>query len=166
MTATTDNDTFRIRDAAGVYRSVPKDRLIESAKHCILQRFNQDAITIRSPQDTEDYLQTMIADLDHEVFGFIFLDNRHRVIACRKLFRGTIDGTSVYPRECLKLALELSAAAAICFHNHPSGISEPSQADERITRRLKSAFELVDIRLLDHLVVGETVTSMASRGLL
>ncbi|MCH9674308.1 MAG: DNA repair protein RadC [Gammaproteobacteria bacterium] len=166
MMTTTDNDTFRIRDAAGVYRSVPKDRLIEGAKHCILQRFNQDAIAIKSPTDTEDYLQTLLADLEHEVFGFILLDNRHRVLGCRELFRGTIDGTSVYPRECVKLALELNAAAVICFHNHPSGISEPSQADERITRRLKAAFELVDIRILDHLVVGQTVTSMASRGLL
>ena len=117
---TTNSDTFRIRDASGVYRSVPKDRLIESAKHCILDRFNREAITIRSPQDTEAYLQTLIADLEHEVFGFIFLDNRHRIIACRELFRGTVDGTSVYPRECAKLALELNAAAVICFHNHPN----------------------------------------------
>jgi len=166
MTTKTDTNTFRIRDAHGVYRSVPKDQLIEGAKQCILERFNREAITIRSPKDTEDYLQTLLGDLEHEVFGFIFLDNRHRIIACRELFRGTVDGTSVYPRECVKDALELNAAAIIAFHNHPSGVAEPSQADERITRRLKVALELVDIRLLDHLIVGESVTSMASRGLL
>ena len=166
MTTKTNIDTFRIRDACGVYRSVPKDHLIESAKQCILQRFNHEAICIRSPKDTEDYLQTLLGGLEHEVFGFIYLDNRHRIIACREMFRGTVDGTSVYPRECVKDALKLNAAALIAFHNHPSGVAEPSQADERITRRLKSALELVDIRLLDHLIVGETVTSMASRGML
>ena len=79
MATTSDSATFRIRDSSGVYRSVPQKRLIKSAKHCILQRFNRDAITIGSPKDTEDYLQTLLADLEHEVFGFIFLDNRHRV---------------------------------------------------------------------------------------
>lgn len=166
MTTKTDSSTFRIRDAQGIYRSVPTDRLIESAKQCIMQRFNNESISIRSPADSEQYLQTLLADLEHEVFGFVFLNNRHTVLACREMFRGTIDGTSVYPRECVKEALRVNAAAALAFHNHPSGISEPSQADERITRRIKSAFELVDIRLLDHLIIGKTVTSMASRGLL
>ncbi len=166
MTTKTGIETCRIRDAHGVYRSVPTNQLIASAKQCILERFNHAKITIRSPHDTEEYLQTLLGDLEHEVFGFIFLDNRHRIIASREMFRGTIDGTSIYPRECVKTALELNAAALIAYHNHPSGVAEPSQADERITRRLKSAFELVDIRLLDHLIVGERVTSMASRGLL
>ena len=122
---------------------------------------------IRSPADTENFLQSRMGHLGHELFCCLFLDNRHRVLRFAELFRGTIDGTSVYPREVVKEALAVNAAAVILAHNHPSGVAEPSQADERITRRLKSALELVDIRLLDHLVVGHgRATSLASRGLL
>ena len=123
--------------------------------------------SIRSPADTEAFLQAHMRHLDHEVFCCLFLDNRHRVLCFDKLFRGTIDGTSVYPREVVKEALAVNAAGIILAHNHPSGVAEPSQADERITRRLKSALELVDIRLLDHLIIGDgRATSLASRGLL
>ena len=122
---------------------------------------------IRSPADTEGYLQSRLRHLDHELFCCLFLDNRHRVLTFNELFRGTIDGTSVYPREVVKEALAVNAAAVILAHNHPSGVAEPSQADERITRRLKAALELVDIRLLDHLIIGDgRATSLASRGLL
>ncbi len=122
---------------------------------------------IRSPADTEAFLMARLRDLPHELFCCIYLDNRHRIIAFEELFRGTIDGTSVYPREVVKQALAANAAAVILAHNHPSGVAEPSQADERITRRLKSALELVDIRLLDHLVIGDGAsTSLASRGML
>jgi DNA repair protein RadC len=119
---------------------------------------------IRSPMDTEDFLKARLTGLEHESFCIIYLDNRHRVIDFDELFRGTVDGTSVYPREVVKESLARNAAAIILAHNHPSGVAEPSQADERITKRLKAALELVDIRVLDHLIVGETVTSMASRG--
>ena len=122
---------------------------------------------IRSPGDTEAFLQARMRHLGHEVFCCLFLDNRHRVLRFDELFRGTIDGTSVYPREVVKEALAVNAAAVILAHNHPSGVAEPSQADERITKRLKSALELVDIRLLDHLIVGDgCATSLASRGML
>ncbi len=122
---------------------------------------------IRSPADTETYLQARLQHLGHELFCCLYLDNRHRVLAFVELFRGTIDGTSVYPREVVKEALAVNAAAVILAHNHPSGVAEPSQADERITKRLRSALELVDIRLLDHLIIGAgRATSMASRGLL
>ncbi len=122
---------------------------------------------IRSPADSEQFLKARLRDLPHELFCCLFLDNRHRVLAFEPLFRGTIDGTSVYPREVVKQALAANAAAVILAHNHPSGVAEPSQADERITRRLKAALELVDIRLLDHLVIGDgCCTSLASRGLL
>jgi len=122
---------------------------------------------LKSPADTEDYLRARLRDLPHEVFCCLYLDNRHRVLRFAELFRGTIDGTSVYPREVVKEALAVNAAALILAHNHPSGVAEPSQADERITRRLKAALDLVDIRLLDHLIVGDGVsTSLASRGLL
>ncbi len=124
-------------------------------------------VSIRSPADTEAFLQARMRHLDHELFCCLFLDNRHRVLSFDELFRGTIDGTSVYPREVVKEALAVNAAAVILAHNHPSGVAEPSQADERITRRLKSALELVDIRLLDHLIIGDgRATSLAGRGLL
>ena len=123
--------------------------------------------SIRSPADTEGYLQARMRHLGHELFCCLFLDNRHRVLRFNELFRGTIDGTSVYPREVVKEALAINAAAVILAHNHPSGVAEPSQADERITRRLKAALELVDIRLLDHLIIGDgRATSLASRGLI
>ena len=122
---------------------------------------------IRSPADTEQYLMARLGNLRHELFGCLFLDNRHRVLRFAALFRGTIDGTSVYPREVVKEALDVNAAAVILAHNHPSGVAEPSQADERITRRLRAALELVDIRLLDHLVIGDgRAVSLASRGLI
>ncbi len=122
---------------------------------------------IRSPADTEAYLIAKLRDLPHELFCCLYLDNRHRIISFDELFRGTIDGTSVYPREVVKQALSVNAAAVIVAHNHPSGVAEPSQADERITRRLKAALELVDIRLLDHLVIGDgKVSSLAKRGML
>lgn len=122
---------------------------------------------IRSPSDTETFLMARLRDRPHEVFCCLFLDNRHRVVSFDELFRGTIDGTSVYPREIVKQALKVNAAAVILAHNHPSGVAEPSQADERITRRVRSALELVDIRLLDHLIIGDGIsTSLASRGMI
>lgn len=124
-------------------------------------------ISIRSPADTQSFLHAKLRHLPHEMFCCLYLDNRHRVLRFDPLFRGTIDGTSVYPREVVKEALAINAAAVILAHNHPSGVAEPSQADERITQRLKSALELVDIRLLDHLIIGQAqTTSLASRGLL
>ncbi len=123
--------------------------------------------SIKSPADTEAFLTAKLRDLPHELFCCLYLDNRHRVILFDELFRGTIDGTSVYPREVVKQALSVNAAAVIVAHNHPSGVAEPSQADERITRRLKSALELVDIRLLDHLVIGDgKASSLAKRGMI
>ena len=107
-----------------------------------------------------------LRDNPAEVFACLFLDNRHRVIAYEELFRGTIDGASVHPREVVKRALHFNTAAVILAHNHPSGIAEPSQADERITQRLKDALALVDIRLLDHMIIGDDVVSFAERGLL
>jgi DNA repair protein RadC len=122
---------------------------------------------IRSPADTEAFLTARLRDLPHELFCCLYLDNRHRIIHFEELFRGTIDGTSVYPREIVKQSLSVNAAAIILAHNHPSGVAEPSQADERITRRIKAALDLVDIRLLDHLIIGDGMSiSLASRGIL
>ncbi|MBT2969657.1 MAG: DNA repair protein RadC [Candidatus Thiodiazotropha taylori] len=122
---------------------------------------------LSKPDETRDFLRLRLADYRNEVFGCLFVDNRHRIIAVRELFQGTIDGASVYPRVVVQQAMEVNAAAVVFFHNHPSGVAEPSHADEAITRRLKDALALVDVRVLDHFVVsaGESV-SFAERGLL
>jgi DNA repair protein RadC len=120
-----------------------------------------------SPAATRDFLIARLRDSPHELFCCLHLDNRHRLIAFDELFRGTIDGASVHPREVVKQALARNAAALILAHNHPSGVAEPSQADELITRRLREALALVDIRVLDHLIVADTgCLSFAERGLL
>jgi DNA repair protein RadC len=123
--------------------------------------------SLASPRTTRDYLLARLRDLEHEVFCCLYLDNRHRLIHFEELFRGTIDGASVHPREVVKRALQWNSAALIVAHNHPSGIAEPSQADEFITLRIKEALALVDIRLLDHIVIGDGATvSLAERGIL
>jgi DNA repair protein RadC len=122
---------------------------------------------MESPEVTEQYLKSVLRDHPHEVFACLFLDTRHRVIAFEELFHGTIDGATVYPRVVVEKALRHGAAALIAAHNHPSGVSEPSLADQAITRRLKDALALLDIRLLDHFVIGDgQPVSMAARGLL
>ena len=122
---------------------------------------------LTSTADTRDFLQAHLRDRGEEYFCCLFLDNRHRVLAFEELFRGTLNGTSVYPREVLKRALALNAAAVVLVHNHPSGVAEPSRADELLTQRLKEALGQVEVRLLDHLVVGDGETvSFAERGLI
>jgi DNA repair protein RadC len=121
---------------------------------------------LENPGATRRYLQTVMRDHPHEVFAALFLDTRHRVITFEELFRGTIDGATVYPRVVAEKALRHGAAALIVAHNHPSGVSEPSLADQAITKRLKEALALLDIRLLDHFIIGEgEPVSMAARGL-
>ena len=123
--------------------------------------------SISDPEITRRFLQLKLRCYTREVFACLFLDNQHRLIKYEELFFGTIDGATVHPREVVKKALEFNAAAVIFAHNHPSGISEPSQADKRITERLRAALTLVEIRVLDHLVVGDAeITSFAERGLL
>src|ERR1700723_1212515 len=122
--------------------------------------------SLASPRATRDYLSARLRDLEHEIFCCLYLDKRHRLIKFEELFRGTLDGASVHPREIVKLALQRNAAAVIIAHNHPSGVAEPSQADEFITQRVKEALALVDIRLLDHIIIGDGATvSLAERGL-
>ncbi|GAB4191492.1 MAG: DNA repair protein RadC [Wenzhouxiangellaceae bacterium] len=120
-----------------------------------------------SPEITRDYLISHLRDRRREIFTCLFLDTRHRLIACEDLFHGTVDGASVHPRIVVERALANNAAALIAAHNHPSGVTEPSQADLSLTRRLKNALELMDVRLLDHFIVGEgEPLSLAQRGLL
>ena len=130
-----------------------------------LEERMQRGDALASPDDTRRYLHARLRAHPFEVFACLFLDNRHRVISCEEMFRGTIDGTSVHPRTIVQRALSLNAAALIAAHNHPSGVAEPSQADRSLTRRLQEALGLVDVRLLDHLVIGDGETvSFAERG--
>ncbi|PUA27649.1 MAG: hypothetical protein B0W54_13955 [Cellvibrio sp. 79] len=122
---------------------------------------------LTSPDLVRQYLSAQLRHQPREVFAVLFLDNQNRLIAYEELFFGTIDGASVYPREVVRRAISHNAAALILSHNHPSGVAEPSQADQRITQRLQAALELIDVRVLDHMVVGDTeVISFAERGLI
>jgi len=145
---------------------VSADGIVQMAKQILNQRFAKGK-PITDPIESMSFLSLKLAHYEYEIFSVIFLDNRHKVIAYEELFRGTIDGASVYPREVVKRALHLNAAAVILAHNHPSGETEPSQSDKQITQRLTDALNLVDIRVLDHIIIGgaESV-SMAQRGLI
>ncbi|MCK7472173.1 MAG: DNA repair protein RadC [Desulfomicrobium escambiense] len=148
-------------------RRAEEDAIIAQALAILAERLRTaDEPALTSPDAARHYLQLRLGQLEYEVFGMLWLDNRHRVVAIEELFRGTIDGASVYPREVVKAGLRCNGAAALAFHNHPSGVSEPSADDLRMTRRLREALALVDIRLLDHLIVGDTCLSLAERGLL
>lgn len=136
-----------------------------SHRYLLCQIRGQDVLT--SPEATRDYLKLRLHRSPHEVFACLFLDNRHRVISYDELFHGTIDGASVHPRVVVQRVLATNAAAVIFAHNHPSGVAEPSQADLRITQRLKEALSLIDVRVLDHVIIGDGEgTSLAERGLL
>ena len=140
--------------------------VLELARRHLGERLQRGDLLL-NPEATRRYLITTLGDLPHEVFCCLFLDTRHRLICYEELFQGTIDGASVHPREVVRRALHHNAAAVILAHNHPSGVAEPSDADQRITRRLKQALQLMDIRVLDHLVVGDrTAMSFAEHGLL
>lgn len=148
------------------FREATFDEILAGARHALSLRVRRGAC-LTSPKAARDYLTMRLADRGHEVFTILFLDTRHRLIDCVDLFRGTIDGASVHPREVVKEALARNAAAVILAHNHPSGVAEPSQADELITQRLREALALIDVRVLDHLIVaGPAVTSLAERGVL
>ncbi|MEZ0238193.1 MAG: DNA repair protein RadC [Methylophilaceae bacterium] len=140
--------------------------VLEIARRSLAARLQQTPV-FDSPQTVKDYLQLQLASKPHEVFAVLFLDTQHRLLAFEELFRGTLNQASVYPREVVKRALALNAAAAILAHNHPSGVAEPSRADEALTQALKAALALVDVRVLDHFVVARgSVVSFAERGLL
>jgi DNA repair protein RadC len=148
------------------FRAATLDEIMAAARHALSNRIRRGTV-FDSPKATADYLTARLAQREYESFTLIYLDNRNRLIACQDLFRGTIDGASVHPREVVKEALRHNAAAVIMAHNHPSGIAEPSHADELITQRLREALALVDIRVLDHLIVaGGTTLSFSERGLL
>lgn len=140
--------------------------VLEMARRHLSSQLQQGDL-LSSPDLVRNYLSAQLRHRHQEVFAVLFLDTQNHLLAYDELFFGTIDGASVYPREVVKKALARNAAAVILAHNHPSGVAEPSQADKRITERLKAALELVDIRVLDHMVVGnKEVVSFAERGLI
>lgn len=171
MSATTSPKKVRIKNRFSAIKIVKlneseKESLIALA-FSVLQEQHKPGSVLQSPNQTRDYLRLRMMDHKAEVFGCLFLDNQHRVIETVEMFQGTIDGAAVYPRVVVQKALTLNAAAIMFFHNHPSGVAEPSRSDEAITRQLKEALALVDIRVLDHFIVtaSESV-SLAERGLL
>lgn len=157
---------FCAQPGMGASKYAQLQAALELSRRHMLQALQRDDC-LSSPLLTRRYLLTRMRAYPREVFLCLFLDNQHRVIACEELFQGTLDGSMVHPREILRRALHHNAAALIFAHNHPSGVAEPSQADVNMTHRLKNALALVDIRTLDHLVVGDMeVTSLAERGML
>lgn len=161
-----DQDSFCAAVGLGSAKFVQLQATLEIAKRHLLESLRRTDV-IGSPEQTRLYLKSHLRAYQQEVFLCLFLDSRHAVIASEELFYGTIDGASVYPREVVKRALQHNAAALIFAHNHPSGVAEPSQADIRITERLKAALALVDVRVLDHMIVGDgEVVSLAERGLM
>lgn len=139
--------------------------VMEMARRALAQQLAA-APVFDSPARVKDYLALQLAGRPHEVFAVLFLDAQHRLLRLEELFQGTLTQTSVYPREVVKRALQLNAGAVVLAHNHPSGVAEPSRADEYLTQTLKTALQLVDVRVLDHVVVGQgQVVSMAERGL-
>jgi len=140
--------------------------VLEVARRCLKEDLHAGS-ALTSPGAVRDYLRLAIGTREHEVFVCLWLDARHRIISCDEMFRGTLTHTSVYPREIVKAGLKANAAAVIFAHNHPSGVAQPSQADELLTRNLKEALTLVDIKVLDHFIVaGNQTISFAERGLL
>lgn len=160
------DSSLLVRDAQGRYLLASADQIIDAARQVIDQKMQRGA-SFTSPALVKEYLVAKLSGFEHEVFAVLFLDSQHRLIEYVEMFRGTIDSASVYPREVIKEALRLNAAAVIISHNHPSGNPEPSSADKALTARLKEALALVDVRTLDHIIVaGADTTSFAERGLL
>lgn len=161
-----DQQAFCQRKGLGIAKYVQLQASVEMAKRRLYESIERGDV-LTSPVDSRNYVTTRLRDLQHEVFACLFLDNAHRVIKFDQLFQGSINGASVHPREVVKQALACNAAAVILAHNHPSGNSQPSSADKDITKRLSDALGLVDIRVLDHLIIGDgPAFSFAERGLL
>ena len=157
--------SLMVRDAQGRYLLATADQILEAARQAIEHKMQRGA-SFTSPAAVKEYLCAKLAGFEHEVFAVLFLDTQHRLIEYAEMFRGIIDSASVYPRELVKEALRLNAAAVIVSHNHPSGNPEPSSADRALTLRLKETLALVDVRTLDHVIVaGNDTASFAEQGL-
>ncbi|MDA9982162.1 DNA repair protein RadC [Gammaproteobacteria bacterium] len=163
---TADQRTACSQAGFGRIRYATLQAVLELGRRYLAERMREvNALT--SPQAARTYLKSCLRDRPYEVFGCLYLDTKHRPISFEELFRGTIDGASVYPREVVRTVLANNAAAVILAHNHPSGVAEPSSADQSLTHRLKAALALVDVRLIDHIIVGDGESvSFSERGLL
>ena len=162
----TDAERLKQVKGLGPAKRAEVAAVLELARRAVLEQLAQRPV-FETPAQVKHYVQLQLGALAHEVFAVLFLDAQHRLLHYEEMFRGSLTQTSVYPREVVKRKLELNAAALIFAHNHPSGRAEPSRADEHLTQTLKSALALVDVRVLDHLVVGRgAVISFAERGLL
>lgn len=161
-----DHVTFCQTHGLGTAKYVQLQAVLEMGRRYLEEGLRRGE-EMTSVAATRRYLKAQLAHEPHEVFACLFLDNRHRVLAFEPMFYGTIDGASVHPRQVVKRALFHNTAAVILAHNHPSGVAEPSAADCQITRRLREALELIDVRLLDHVIIGDgEPVSLAERGLL
>ncbi|MFQ6021243.1 MAG: DNA repair protein RadC [Acidiferrobacterales bacterium] len=161
-----ERDAFCSTPGLGQAKYVQLQAAVEMSRRHLGETLQRGRM-LASPRDTEMYLHARLGDREQEVFCCLYLDNRHRVLAFEELFQGTIDGTAVYAREVVKRALFHNAAAVILAHNHPSGVAEPSQADQILTARLKEALALVEVRVLDHFVIGDRqMVSFSDRGLI
>jgi DNA repair protein RadC len=159
-------EDFSQTKGLGAAKYVQLQAALELARRAIDEGLRRDTV-LNSPQRVRQYLQLQLARREHEVFAVLYLDSQNRLLKCEELFRGTLTQTSVHPREVVKQALRHNAASVILAHNHPSGVAEPSRADELLTRALKDALALVEVRVLDHLIVaGNATVSFAERGLL
>lgn len=159
-------DELKATKGLGPAKRAELAAVLEIARRVLAERLAAQP-GFEQPQAVKDYLSLQLAALDHEVFGVMFLDAQHRLVQFETLFRGSLTQTSVHPREVARRALALNAAAVVLAHNHPSGVAEPSRADEMITRALKQALALVEVRVLDHVIVGRgSAMSFAERGLL
>jgi DNA repair protein RadC len=166
FTSQSESLELLVRDSKGQYRLATSEEVLKAARQVIGRRVRRGT-SMTSPQLVRDFLRTKLAELPHEVFVALLLDAQNRLVQYVELFRGTLAQTSVYPREVVKAALAHNAAAMILAHNHPSGVAEPSRADELLTQSLKQALALVDVRVLDHFIVaGADTLSFAERGLL
>ncbi len=161
-----DLPAFQKLPGMGPAKFAQLQAVMEIARRALIEEFRNGSI-MDSPQSVRNYLRLSLGGKSYEVFVGIFLDTRHRTIATEELFRGTLTQASVYPREVVKRSLFHNAAAMIFAHNHPSGVAEPSQADETLTQSLKHALALIDVRVLDHFVIGgNEIVSFAERGLI
>lgn len=156
---------LQVQDENSLLRLATEDEIITAAHDVINNRFCRGA-AITSTEASREFLRLRLGHLEHEIFAVLWLDNRHQILCFEELFRGTIDGASVFAREVVKSALRHNAAACILAHNHPSGVSEPSIADRSITGELKDALALINVRVLDHIIIGNNTLSFAEQGLL
>jgi DNA repair protein RadC len=157
--------TLYVKDSGG-FREACDEEILHRAQGVLGKRFRLGSPVLTSPARTREFLRIRLGALDYEVFGCLHLDKRHRLITAEDLFRGTIDGASVHPREIVRSVILHGAAALVLYHNHPSGQASPSQADELITARVREGLALIDVRVLDHIIVGESTYSFAEHGLL